>query len=567
LPTHPNQSVQEPWFSFLGEPGSGVHTEIRLALWEALSRPLSTALESNNLGSREGLPSLLSLHYSSQVRTSVLQYAPLTGSWQAMPLSTGTRLGPYEVVSFLSAGGMGEVYRARDTRLDRWVAIKILPTSVASDPDRLRRFEHEARAIAALNHPNILALHDTGSQDGILYLVSELLEGTTLREQLAKGALPARKAIEYGLQIAQGLAAAHDKGIVHRDLKPENIFVTKDGRVKILDFGLAKAPMQAGTVDGTTLSQTKPGVVLGTVSYMSPEQVRGDHIDYRSDIFSFGAVLYEMFSGKRAFQGDSGVEIMSAILRTDPPELTRATPPVHPATDHTIRHCLEKDPTERFQSTHDLAFQLKIAAEGVFTKAEAGVGERSLHPKRMLPVLAGLALVAALLTSIVLRLSSKTEPPVYKRLTFRTGSIGTARFSSDGRSVIYGAAWDGHPSEIFVGRTDGSEARPLGIGPSELLSLSKNGDLAVLLKPSFDFAIALGTLAAVPLEGGTPREIAENITSAEWTPDGSGLAIVRNASRLEFPIGKVLFQSAGWLSHPRFSPDGKSIAFVDPPLN
>jgi eukaryotic-like serine/threonine-protein kinase len=480
-----------------------------------------------------------------------------------MPLSAGTRLGPYEIVSFLSAGGMGEVYRARDTRLDRWVAIKILPPSFVSDPDRIRRFEREARAVAALNHPNILALHDIGLHDGTSYLVSELLEGTTLREQLTKGALSARKAMEYGLQIAQGLAAAHDKDIVHRDLKPENIFVTKDGRVKILDFGLATAPIQAATPDGTTLSQTKPGVVLGTVGYMSPEQVRGDHIDYRSDIFSCGAVLYEMFSGERAFQGDSGVEIMSAILCADPPELTRAF--VHPALDRTIRRCLEKERIERFQSAHDLAFQLKIASDGVFSKGEAEIAERSLHPKRMLLVLAGLALVVALLTFLVLGLFIKTEPAAYKQLTFRTGSIGTARFSSDGRNVIYSAAWEGHPSEIFVGRADGSEARPLGIGPSELLSVSKNGELAVLLKPSFDYALGFGTLATVALEGGTPREIAENITSADWAPNGTGLAIVRDASRLEFPVGKVLFQSAGWLSHPRFSPDGKWIAFIDHP--
>ena len=487
-----------------------------------------------------------------------------------MTLPVGTRLGPYEILSFVAAGGMGEVYCARDTRLARLVAIKVLPASFASDPDRLRRFEQEARAIAALNHPNILALYDIGTQDGTSYLVSEFLEGNTLREQLADGALPSRKAIEYGLQIAQGLGAAHDKGIVHRDLKPENIYVTKDGRLKILDFGLAKTQPRAATLPGETTmaSQTIPGVVMGTVGYMSPEQVRGQSIDHRSDLFSFGAVLYEMLSGQRAFRGDTAVEVMSAILREDPPELTRTTPPVHPAVDRTIRHCLEKNPIERFRSAHDLVFQLELAAEGLFPKAEVVNMQRpAFRPRLVLPLVLALLLVASGSAFLIGRLSARREPPAYKRLTFRTGSVSTARFSSDGRTIIYGAAWEGNPSEIFVSRVDSSEARPLGIGPSELLSVSKNGELAVLLKPQFGPWRASGTLATVSLEGGTPREIAENVSGSDWAPDGSGLAIVRDGHKLEFPIGKVLFQSPGWLSHPRFSPDGKSIAFFDHPAS
>jgi eukaryotic-like serine/threonine-protein kinase len=485
-----------------------------------------------------------------------------------MPLTSGTKLGPYQIQALIGAGGMGEVYRARDTRLNRSVAVKILPASLASDPDRLRRFEQEARAVAALNHPNILAIHDIGTEDGTSYLVSEFLDGNTLREQLANGALPARKAIEYALQIAQGLGAAHDKGIVHRDIKPENIFVTKDGRLKILDFGLAKAQIQAATVDETTIaSQTTPGLVLGTAGYMSPEQVRGEDLDHRSDIFSFGSVLYEMLSGNRAFKGDTSVETMSAILREDPPELTRATPPVHPAVDRTIRHCLEKNPLERFQSARDLKFQLQVAAEGLFTKPEAAAMHGlAFRPMWVLPIVIALVLVASSLPFLVARLSAKPELPGYKRLTFRSGIVSTARFSSDGRTIIYGAAWEGNPNEIFVSRVGGSDARPLGIGPSELLSVSKSGELAVLLKPQSSFFMyTIGTLATVPLEGGTPREIAEDVTSADWTPDGTGLAIVRARTKLEFPIGKVLFQSAGWLSHPRFSPDGKSIAFIDHP--
>jgi eukaryotic-like serine/threonine-protein kinase len=484
-----------------------------------------------------------------------------------MALISGTKLGPYQIQALIGAGGMGEVYRARDTRLNRSVAVKILPASFASDPDRLRRFEQEARAVAALNHPNILAIHDIGTQEGTSYLVSEFLEGNTLRTQLANGALATRKAIEYALQIAQGLAAAHDKGIVHRDLKPENIFITKEGRLKILDFGLAKVQIQATTLGGTTeVSQTTPGAVMGTAGYMSPEQVRGEDLDHRSDIFSFGAVLYEMLSGNRAFKGDTSAEIMSAILRDDPPELVRATPPVHPAVDRTIRRCLEKNPLERFQSARDLGFQLQVVSEDFFPKAETAPADSSPSRRRwVVPLVIALVLVASSLPFLISRLSAKPELPAYKRLTFRSGSVGTARFSSDGRTIIYGAAWAGNPSEIFVSRVGSSDARPLGIGPSELLSVSRNGELAVLMKPRFDVWWASGTLATVPLEGGTPREFAENVTAADWAPDGSGLAIVRDYKKLEYPIGKVLFQSAGLLSHPRFSPDGKSIAFIDHP--
>jgi eukaryotic-like serine/threonine-protein kinase len=236
-----------------------------------------------------------------------------------MALTFGTRLGPYEIQSPLGAGGMGEVYRARDMRLGRDVAIKVLPAMFSRDPDRLRRFQQEAQAVAALNHPNILAIHDFGEHQGSPYIVTEFLEGETLRGLLEAGAVPVRKATEWAGQIARGLAAAHDKGIVHRDLKPENIFITRDGRVKILDFGLAKLTPEAVTPDAATLaSHTQPGVVLGTVGYMSPEQVRGQTADHRSDLFNLGAILYEMLSGKRAFRGETSVETMSVVSRPCP---------------------------------------------------------------------------------------------------------------------------------------------------------------------------------------------------------------------------------------------------------
>src|SRR5262249_46959275 len=280
-----------------------------------------------------------------------------------MTISAGSRLGPYEVVSPLGAGGMGEVYRARDTRLGREVAIKVLPPSLSADADRLRRFEQEARAAGVLNHPNITAVYDIGEHCGAPYVVQELLEGETLRQALAGAKLPPRKAIEYALQIAHGLAAAHEKGIVHRDLKPENLFVTKDGRVKILDFGLAKLVHAETGPEATGLPTvtggTEPGVVLGTLGYMSPEQVKGKAADARSDIFSFGAILYEMLSGRRAFHGDSAAETMSAILREEPPDLSVTNQSISPGLERIVRHCIEKNPEQRFHSAHDVAFALE----------------------------------------------------------------------------------------------------------------------------------------------------------------------------------------------------------------
>lgn len=291
-----------------------------------------------------------------------------------MTLPAGTRLGPHELLAPLGAGGMGEVYRARDTRLGREVAIKLLPAAFSADPDRLRRFDEEARAASALNHPNILTIHDIGSQDGAPYVVSELLEGETLRDRLAAGPLPQRKAVACAIQFAQGLAAAHEKGIIHRDLKPENLFVTKDGRVKILDFGLAKLTRPEAKAAAAshieTAAGTEPGVILGTVGYMSPEQVRGKAADQRSDIFSFGAVLYEMLSGQRAFQGDSPIETMNAILRDDPPDLSPAIRDLPPALDRIVRRCLEKNSEERFQVARDVAFVLE-AFSGVSSRPSA----------------------------------------------------------------------------------------------------------------------------------------------------------------------------------------------------
>jgi TolB-like protein/Flp pilus assembly protein TadD len=317
-----------------------------------------------------------------------------------MTLSAGSRLGPYEIVAPLGAGGMGEVHRAKDTRLGREVAIKVLPTAFAADPERLRRFELEARSASALNHPNIVTVHDVGEHEGTPYVVLELLEGQTLRERLAAGALGARKAAEYAVQIAYGLAAAHEKGIVHRDLKPDNVFITRDGRAKILDFGLAKTGHEttgASATNAPTEAGTEPGVVMGTIGYMSPEQVRGQPADQRSDLFAFGAMLYEMLTGKRAFAGGSAVETMNAILNAEPPEPSRSQAEVTPALDRIVRRCLEKSPAERFQSAGDLAFALGEASSVASASAVRPPAPGGKSPRLGLTLLAALLLLLAAL--------------------------------------------------------------------------------------------------------------------------------------------------------------------------
>ena len=301
-----------------------------------------------------------------------------------MALAPGSRLGPYEILAPLGAGGMGEVYRARDPRLGREVAIKVLPTSFAEDPDRLRRFEQEARAAGGLDHPNVLSLHDLGTEAGAPYLVFELLEGETLRRRLADGALSAAKTIDYGAQIASGLAAAHAKGIVHRDLKPENLFVTKDGRLKILDFGLAKLRPAPGTGNpgsevATLSALTDMGTVLGTTSYMSPEQAQGLSIDHRSDVFSFGSILYEAITGERAFHGDTPAAVLAAIAKDEPSELAIPSGRIPPGLERVLRRCLEKRPEHRFHSAHDLGLALEAVSGASGARAAAPpVGPRRL---------------------------------------------------------------------------------------------------------------------------------------------------------------------------------------------
>jgi hypothetical protein len=499
-----------------------------------------------------------------------------------MTLASGTRLGPYEIVAPIGAGGMGEVYKARDTRLERDVALKVLPAAVALDPERLRRFEQEARATAALNHPNLLAVFDVGAEAGVNYLVSELLEGETVRDRLKTGPVPLRKSIEYAAQIARGLSAAHDKGIVHRDLKPENVFVTREGRIKILDFGIAKlmGPRGGQTIAATVERGTTPGMVLGTIGYMSPEQVRGLDADHRADIFSFGAILYELLSGRRAFTGATEADTMSAILTADPPEIGDATRVAPPILDRLVRRCLEKNPDERFQSARDLAFDL----EAISTTSHAGSGvgaviAPAVPTARARPLLAwvaaalavGLALGAAA-TWAALSRARVGAPAQFSQVSFRRGTIVGARLSADGETIVYSAGWEGRPQELYTTRVGAVGERPLGIA-GELLAVSKNGEMA-LLKDVRILAnwMQTGTLARAPLAGGAPREILRDVGGADWSPDGQSLAVTRflperRRWQLEYPPGTVVYTTDRWIERPRISRDGTKVLLLEHPIS
>ncbi|MGA9967521.1 MAG: protein kinase [Terriglobales bacterium] len=487
----------------------------------------------------------------------------------------GKVLGHYRVIEKIGSGGMGEVYRASDERLGRDVALKILKPSLAHDQDRLRRFEQEARAAAALSHPNIVAIYDIGMHDGAPYIVSELLEGQTLRERLHNGPIPRRQAIDYARQIAQGLTAAHEKRIVHRDLKLENLFLTKDGRIKILDFGIAKLlnsafdsdAGEAGSIASMT-TQTRSGSLLGTIAYMSPEQLRGKAVDHRTDIFSFGAIFYEMLTGKRAFAGETQVDTMTLILKEDPPEMVREGQDIPGAFEQVVRHCLEKEPENRFQSARDLAFALSTLAEVTTSRQVLPFRlETTRFRTWMLRIAAALLLVVV---AIYLGIRLRTvQNPDFRRVTFERGTVYSARFTPDGRTVVYGASWNGRPLQIYSTIPDSLLARPLELSSAYLLGISRSSELALTMRgrPGSRLDFEGGMLADAPMLGGTPREILQDVAWADWSPDGQ-LAVVHHVNgrdHLEFPIGKVLYQTSGSISNIRFSPQGDKIAFLDHP--
>jgi Tol biopolymer transport system component len=492
-----------------------------------------------------------------------------------MALASGTKLGPYEILSPLGAGGMGEVYRAKDARLGRDVALKVLPATFASDADRLRRFEQEARAVAALNHPNILAVFDVGQDNGSPFLVSELLEGESLRAALDRGPLPQRKTIEYGVQIAHGLAAAHEKGIVHRDLKPENVFITKDGRIKILDFGLAKLAQTAGAspdeVTLTNAQNTAAGVVMGTASYMAPEQVRGEGSDPRTDIFAFGAVLYEMLSGVRAFRRDTAAETMTAVLKDDPPELSETARLVSPTLDRIVRRCLEKSPEQRFQSARDLSFALSA-----FSGSETSVAVRAAvaTPRRM-PFLPLLAVAAALVAVAAATWFIARRPQPTTRMQFALAvpdemSISHMALSLDGSMLAFVSPEDstGLPM-LLVQRVGASSVTVLpGTQGASYPFWSPDG--------AYVGFFANSKLMKIAVSGGTPQALAnvlaarggswgkQNViiyspdpSSPIWriNADGSGAAPVTQSF---LSSGNSGLQTNRWAA---FLPDGKHFMY------
>ncbi len=504
----------------------------------------------------------------------------------------GETVSHYRVLEKLGGGGMGVVYKAEDSRLGRFVALKFLPDEVARQLPVLDRFRREARAASALNHPNICTIYDVGEEDGRAYLAMEYLEGQTLKHRIDGRPLPIDFVLELGIQIADALDAAHAKGIVHRDIKPANIFITKTRQAKLLDFGLAKIDPRRdlnATAGGETLKDlTSPGSALGTISYMSPEQARGEELDGRTDLFSLGACLYEMTTGKQAFDGNTSAVIFESILNRNPLPPHQLNPDLPLQFERILDRSLEKDRDLRYQSAAEMRAEMKIlkrtldsqrnaaaqgpAASGIVSTvppAPPKVPARgNLRPYAI--AAAGMALLAGLVLGWFLHASqSRTVPPVYQQLTFRRGTVRSARFTPNGQSVVYGAAWEGKPTELFITSPESPQSRSLERHGEELMSISSTGDIALLTNVNVTGTYTQsGTLARMPINGGDPREILEGVQWADWSPDGKQLAIVRDMggkNRLEFPIGKVIHETPGWISHPRVSPDGTHVAFLEHP--
>jgi serine/threonine protein kinase len=484
----------------------------------------------------------------------------------APPSLLGQKLGPYRLDARIGAGGMSDVYRAWDERLARYVAVKVLSPRVAGSPEQVRRLAAEARAAAAITHPNVVHVYDVGSEGGAQFIVTELYEGESLRSRIQRGPLPRAEALGLAVQLARGLAAAHAEGVVHRDLKPENLIVTADGTLKILDFGLAKLTGERAR----GLDSTRPRSVLGTAGYLSPEQACGEPADARSDLFAAGAVLYEMLTGERAFGGASFSERIAAVLRDDPPRLGDGSLGDMAGV---VTRCLEKEPKHRFQSAEDLAWVLtglsgapRAASRPPDrspekTSTSSPIGRRTFAFATALAGLAGLGAGRFLWPSRPPRGAAKG--PSYQQLTFRHGRVTSARFTRDGASVIYGASWDGLPLAIFTTRIGGGGTRPLPLPSAEVLAVSSRGEIAISIGHRYIEGFhAAGQLATVPLENGEPRPVEAGVQEADYTPDGRELAIVRRGPqgfRLELPLGHTLFE-APWISHPRISPDGARVA-------